>query len=60
MRAPANAGWGDLRFAIHQVFDEAGMAPRTIIEIATAVSAGEFVRERLGVALLNPFRSPHS
>ena len=43
------------RFAIDQVFDDAGVAPRTIIETATAVSAGEFVREGLGVTLLNPF-----
>ena len=43
------------RFAIDQVLEQAGIAPRTIIETATSVSAGEFVREGLGVALLNPF-----
>lgn len=43
------------RFAIDQVFEQAAVSPRTIIETSTAVSAGEFVREGLGVALLNPF-----
>jgi DNA-binding transcriptional LysR family regulator len=43
------------RFAIDQVMERAGVKPRTIIETATSVSAGEFVREGLGVALLNPF-----
>jgi DNA-binding transcriptional LysR family regulator len=43
------------RFAVDQMFEQAGIFPRTIIETSTAVSAGEFVREGLGVALLNPF-----
>jgi DNA-binding transcriptional LysR family regulator len=43
------------RFAIDQVLERAGAAPRIVIETATAVSAGEFVREGLGIALLNPF-----
>ncbi len=43
------------RFAIDQVFEQASVAPRVIIETSTSVSAGEFVREGLGVALLNPF-----
>jgi DNA-binding transcriptional LysR family regulator len=43
------------RFAIDQVLERAGVAPRIVIETATSVSAGEFVREGLGIALLNPF-----
>jgi DNA-binding transcriptional LysR family regulator len=43
------------RFAIDQVFEQAGVSPRIIIETSTVVSAGEFVREGLGIALLNPF-----
>ncbi len=43
------------RFAIDQVFERAGVTPRIVIETATSVSAGEFVRAGLGIALLNPF-----
>jgi DNA-binding transcriptional LysR family regulator len=43
------------RFAIDQAFERAGVTPCTVIETATSVSAGEFVREGLGVALVNPF-----
>jgi DNA-binding transcriptional LysR family regulator len=43
------------RFAIDQVFERAGVEPRIVIETSTAVSAGQFVREGLGIALLNPF-----
>jgi DNA-binding transcriptional LysR family regulator len=43
------------RFAIDHMFERAGVEPRIVIETSTAVSAGEFVREGLGVALLNPF-----
>ncbi len=43
------------RFAIDQVLERAGVVPRIVIETATSVSAGEFVREGLGIALLNPF-----
>lgn len=43
------------RFAIDQVIERARVTLHTVIETATAVSAAEFVREGLGVALLNPF-----
>lgn len=43
------------RVAIDAVFAEAGMVCRPVIETSTAVSAAEFVREGLGVTLLNPF-----
>lgn len=43
------------RFAIDQAFDRAGVTPRTVIETGTSFLAGEFVREGLGIALLNPF-----
>ena len=43
------------RFAIDQVFDRASVTPRTVIETGTSVPACEFVREGLGIALLNPF-----
>lgn len=43
------------RIAIDAVFSEAGMTCRPAIETSTAVSAAEFVREGLGVTLLNPF-----
>ena len=33
------------RFAIDQAMERAGVKPRTIIETATSLSAGEFVRE---------------
>lgn len=43
------------RAAIDRVFERAGVNPRIVIEAATNVSAMEFVREGLGVALVNPF-----
>jgi DNA-binding transcriptional LysR family regulator len=43
------------RFAVDQVFEQAGVSRRIIIETSTVVSACEFVREGLGVAVLNPF-----
>jgi DNA-binding transcriptional LysR family regulator len=43
------------RFFIDQVLERAGVKPRIIIETATSLSAGAFVREGLGIALLNPF-----
>ena len=43
------------RAAIDRMFDRAGVAPRLVIEAATSVSAMEFVRAGLGVALVNPF-----
>lgn len=43
------------RFALDGVLERAGVKPRVIIETATSLSAGEFVREGLGIALLNPF-----
>jgi DNA-binding transcriptional LysR family regulator len=43
------------RFFIDQVLERAGVKPRIIIETATSASAGAFVREGLGIALLNPF-----
>lgn len=43
------------RIAIDAVFAEAGMHYRPVIETSTAVSAAEFVREGMGVTLLNPF-----
>jgi DNA-binding transcriptional LysR family regulator len=43
------------RFAIDQALERAGVKTRTIIETATSVSAGEFVRDGLGIALINPF-----
>jgi DNA-binding transcriptional LysR family regulator len=43
------------RIAIDAVFAEAGIRYKPVIETSTAVSAAEFVREGLGVTLLNPF-----
>lgn len=43
------------RAAIDRVFDRASVTRRTVIEAATNVSAMEFVREGMGVALINPF-----
>ena len=42
-----------------RLFDKAGVRRHIVIETATAVSAAEFVREGLGVALLNPFPIVH-
>ncbi len=43
------------RIAIDRVLAEAGVQPRIVIETSTSVSASEFVREGLGLTLLNPF-----
>lgn len=43
------------RIAIDAVFAEAGIRYRPVIETSTAISAAEFVREGMGVTLLNPF-----
>lgn len=42
-----------------RLFDKVGVRRNVVIETATAVSAAEFVREGLGVALLNPFPIVH-
>ena len=47
------------RIAIDRVFERANVARRIAIETATAVSAAEFVREGLGVSLVNPFPIIH-
>lgn len=47
------------RVAIDRVFERAGIRCRVVIETATAVSAAEFVREGLGVSLLNSFPIVH-
>ncbi len=47
------------RAAIDRVFERAGVIPKVVIETATAVSAGEFVREGLGFSLVNPFPIVH-
>ena len=47
------------RIAVDRVFERAGVERKIVIETATAVSAAEFVREGLGVALLNPFPIVH-
>ncbi|MFD2236908.1 LysR substrate-binding domain-containing protein [Aureimonas populi] len=43
------------RIAIDRVLERAGVTPAIVIETATAVSACEFVREGMGLSLLNPF-----
>lgn len=47
------------RIAVDRLFERAGVERKIVIEAATAVSAAEFVREGLGVALLNPFPIAH-
>ena len=47
------------RVAIDRVFERAGVTRRIVIETATVVSAAEFVREGLGVSLVNPFPIVH-
>ena len=47
------------RTQIDKLFDKVGVRRHLVIETATAVSAAEFVREGLGVALLNPFLIVH-
>jgi DNA-binding transcriptional LysR family regulator len=47
------------RTQIDRLFDKVGVRRHLVIETATAVSAAEFVREGLGVSLLNPFPIVH-
>lgn len=47
------------RIACDRVFERAGVRRAFVLETATAVSAVEFVREGLGVALANPFPIVH-
>ncbi len=47
------------RTAIDRVFERAGVTRRIVIETATVVSAVEFVREGLGISLVNPFPIVH-
>jgi DNA-binding transcriptional LysR family regulator len=47
------------RVAIDRVFERAGVRRKIVIETATSVSAAEFVREGLGVSLMNPFPIVH-
>lgn len=47
------------RVAIDRVFERAGVRRKIVIETATSVSAAEFVREGLGVSLMNPFPLVH-
>ncbi|WP_108662867.1 LysR substrate-binding domain-containing protein [Acuticoccus kandeliae] len=47
------------RAAIDRALQRAGARPKIVIETATTVSAAEFVREGLGVALMNPFPIVH-
>ena len=47
------------RVAIDRMFERAGISRHIVIETATNVSAMEFVREGLGVALVNPFPIIH-
>ncbi len=42
------------RAAVDRIFDQAGVRPRIVIEAATVISALEFVRHGLGIAILNP------
>lgn len=43
------------RSKLDQLFAEAGVSPRIVVETATSVAACEFVRNGLGVTLTNPF-----
>ncbi|QDY70834.1 LysR substrate-binding domain-containing protein [Qingshengfaniella alkalisoli] len=47
------------RAAIDRIFDRAGLRLNIVIEASTNVSVTEFVREGLGVSLLNPFPLSH-
>ncbi|MEQ5795052.1 LysR substrate-binding domain-containing protein [Paracoccus sp. NFXS7] len=47
------------RAAIDRLFDRAGLALRIELEASTNVSVIQFVREGLGVSLLNPFPLVH-
>ncbi|WP_040485403.1 LysR substrate-binding domain-containing protein [Lutibaculum baratangense] len=47
------------RAAMDRLFERAGVRRRIVIETATSVSAAEFVREGMGVAILNPFPIAH-
>lgn len=47
------------RAKIDRIFDQAGVRVRQVIETSTNVSLVEFVREGLGVSLLNPFPMIH-
>jgi len=44
-----------LRAALDRAFREAGLAPRIVLEAATALFAAEMVLRGVGVAVLNPF-----
>ena len=47
------------RVAVDRVFERAGVRRKIVIETSTSVSAAEFVREGLGVSLMNPFPIVH-
>ena len=47
------------RAKIDRIFDQAGVRVRQVIETSTNVSGVEFVREGLGVSLMNPFPMIH-
>lgn len=47
------------RAAIDRLFDRAGLRLNCVLEASTNVSVAEFVREGLGVSLLNPFPLVH-
>ncbi|TJZ85548.1 LysR family transcriptional regulator [Paracoccus hibiscisoli] len=47
------------RAAIDRLFDRAGLNLRIVLEASTNVSVIQFVREGLGVSLLNPFPLVH-
>ncbi|MBP0617709.1 LysR substrate-binding domain-containing protein [Jiella mangrovi] len=47
------------RVAVDRIFERAGVRRKIVIETATSVSAAEFVREGLGVSLMNPFPIAH-
>ncbi|MCF3936612.1 LysR substrate-binding domain-containing protein [Acuticoccus sp. M5D2P5] len=47
------------RAAIDRVLERAGARPKFVIESSTTVATAEFVREGLGVALMNPFPIIH-
>ena len=47
------------RAKIDRIFDQAGVRVNPVIETSTNVSGAEFVREGLGVSLMNPFPMIH-
>lgn len=47
------------RAKIDRIFDQAGVRVRVVIETSTNVTGAEFVREGLGVSLMNPFPMIH-